>query len=113
MSKALRTLAPVVAVLAMAAAPCAPAWAGGPACPMAGCDDAPVGAIGPPCCCAPSGVPAEAGSSGALAGPAPATHAPAPAASISHDAHPQAAGDTFAEPALHVPLFLLHGSLLR
>jgi len=102
----------LLAVFASALAPCAPA-APRPSCPMGGCDDTPGGMLTAPCCCAPLGVPAADGEKPMLKTAAAA--APALSAVVAAESPAEGVPATLQGPApviSHVPLFLLHASLL-
>ena len=101
----------LLAVAASALAPCAPAAASRP-CPMGGCDDAPGGTLTAPCCCAPSGVPAGDASKPMLK-TAEAVPAAFCAVTTGSPADGVPAPCPWPDPVVsHVPLFLLHASLL-
>jgi hypothetical protein len=114
MTKATRILALVAGALSMAALPCVPALASTEACRMPGCVSSPMAEVSPAsCCCAVSNAPAVPGAPSTPADPLSPTPATAPAREadlLPAGAHPLR--DVAVEPPAHVPLFLLHASLL-
>lgn len=103
----------LVVALAAAFAPCALAFQDAPSCPMKGCDAVQHAALNRPCCCSPSAPATPAGtapmirvtaSDGVLSAPSSGAVASMIPATLAREGA--------ADPPLHVPLFLLHASLL-
>ena len=114
MFRYLKVMALVLGAVATIIAPCIPALTLAAPCAMSGCDDDAGSRISSAnCCCATPGTPASTGSSTAQA-QIPVKLALAHAATAA-DATTTAATMALAataEPAVHVPIFLLNTSLL-
>jgi hypothetical protein len=113
MLKTARILALIVGSLAAALTPCAPALASIEVCRMSGCATNPDSMIrAADCCCAISNVPAAERVPVTIAG----SLTKAALSQMSADTDPSSAGlflaDVALDPPSHVPLFILHSTLL-
>jgi len=113
--KPVRPLALLLVALISAATPCLAAIPDARIpCTMAGCGDTQGASLDSvrPCCCASPAVPSSAGAAGILRTPVPTSILESPSIPVDTAAPIAALPGGDPGPAAHVPLFLLHASLL-